>query len=173
MLTELQETYCVDAARIFATGMSNGAIMSSQSACDLSGSIAAVAPVSGLRLPEACHPSRPVAVLTFHGTADPLLRYDGGGFWTYGAADAVQRWAAQNGCDPSAHVSEPAPNTRLTTFTCPKGTAVELYTLVGAGHTWPGGPPLDVRTRNVLGAESNAIDANAVIWRFFSDHPLR
>jgi len=25
----------------------------------------------------------------------------------------------------------------------------------------------------VLGAESNAIDANAVIWRFFSDHPLR
>jgi polyhydroxybutyrate depolymerase len=172
-LAELQRRYCIDAARIYATGMSNGSIMSSQLACELSGSIAAIAPVSGLRLPEPCHATRPVSILTFHGTADPLLHYDGGGFWTYGAVEAARRWAAKNGCEPNARISEPAARAALMAFTCPKGTAVELYTIAGAGHTWPGGPPLDAVVTNVLGAGSTAIDANAVMWRFFSEHPLR
>ena len=63
---------CVDARRVYVTGMSGGARMTSLLACRLAQRIAAVAPVAGLRAgppgtgadaapaPEGCQPSRPV-----------------------------------------------------------------------------------------------------------------
>ena len=83
--------YPIDPRRIFVTGMSGGARMTSQLGCDLSTTIAAVAPVAGLRFPAPCNGTRAVPVISFHGTADTVNPYDGGGhaYWTYSVPSAA------------------------------------------------------------------------------------
>ena len=50
---------------------------------------------------------------------------------------------------------------------CKDGRDVELYTIEGGGHTWPG----DVSARGLLGRVSRDLDATTTIWSFFSSHP--
>ena len=54
LVTMLEQKYCIDQNRVYATGFSGGARMASQLGCDASSMFAAVAPVSGLRLPSPC-----------------------------------------------------------------------------------------------------------------------
>ena len=175
-ITYLEAHYCVDARRVYSTGFSGGARLTSQLACDLSNRVAAVAPVSGLRLPSPCPTARPVPVLSFHGTADPVDPYQGNGqkYWTYSVPVAAQRWAAKDACSATPTVTTVNPTVQLSAFTgCAGGTTVELYTITGAGHTWPGGPRLARQAIKILGPQSNAIDASSTIWSFFAAHPMR
>ena len=50
--------------------------------------------------------------------------------------------------------------------------AVELYTITGEGHEWPGGPSLPRSLTRALGPQSTGIDANALMWAFFAAHPM-
>src|SRR4051794_7837563 len=70
LLDELATLVNVDPKRVYATGMSNGAMMCYRLASELSGRIAAIAPVGGTMATETCRPGRPVPVLHFHGTKD-------------------------------------------------------------------------------------------------------
>jgi polyhydroxybutyrate depolymerase len=83
-ITSIALAYPIDPARIYATGFSGGARMASQLGCDEAQTFAAVAPVSGLRLPSPCTSQRLVPVVAFHGTTDPIDPYDGNGqaYWT-------------------------------------------------------------------------------------------
>ncbi len=78
LFSHVENTVCVDEARVFLTGYSNGAWMASRLACAYSARIAAVAPVAGLQDYPDCGPARPVPVVTFHGTADPFVAFNGG-----------------------------------------------------------------------------------------------
>jgi polyhydroxybutyrate depolymerase len=174
VITSLEQRDCIDAARVYATGFSGGARMSSQLGCDLSTRVAAIAPVSGLRLPTPCAATRPVPVISFHGTADPVDPYNGNGqaYWTYSVPVAAQRWAAQDKCSATPTTSSAGAQATLTQYTgCAGGATVELYTISGAGHTWPGGPPLPGRFTRVVGPQSQ-VPAASLIWTFFSQHPL-
>jgi len=129
-------------------------------ASDASTMFAAVAPVSGLRRPALCAPTRKVSVLSFHGTADPVDPYQGHGQAyldrqrpasraSAGGAERLRRGA------PSS--SEPAPGAVLTTYVaCLQSSAVELYTLAGEGHEWPGGRRSVPRVTRLLGPRSTA-----------------
>jgi len=175
LVTMLEQSYCIDTHRVFATGFSGGARMASQLGCDASTVFAAVAPVSGLRLPSPCPATRAVPVVAFHGTADPVDPYTGNGqkYWTYSVPVAAGRWAVHNGCVKTASNSAPAPTVALTAYApCTGGSAVELYSIVGEGHEWPGGPELPRSITRVLGPQSTAISANDVMWSFFEAHPL-
>lgn len=79
ILNDVQQKYCVDARRIYATGFSNGGGITNLLACRLAGRIAAFAPLSAnaYAIPGGCHPGRPVPLLNIHGSADPLLPYNG------------------------------------------------------------------------------------------------
>ena len=173
-ITYLEQRYCVDTARVYVTGFSGGARLSSQLGCDLSARIAAIAPVSGLRLPSPCRATRPVPVVSFHGTADPVDPYNGNGqaYWTYSVPVAAQRWAAQDSCSATPSTQAVGPGVQLTEYTgCAGGAVVSLYTISGAGHTWPGGPPLPRSITRVLGPQSQ-VQASSMIWAFFQQHPL-
>jgi poly(3-hydroxybutyrate) depolymerase len=50
---------------------------------------------------------------------------------------------------------------------CTGGTTVQLYTVLGGGHSWPGSE----RLRRAQDAPSDAMDASRVIWEFFAAHP--
>jgi polyhydroxybutyrate depolymerase len=171
----LEHRYCIDRARVYATGFSGGARMASQLACDASNVFAAVAPVSGLRHPVPCPAARPVPVLAFHGTADPVDPYDGHGeaYWTYSVPQAAKDWGRQDGCRTQASTSQPDAGLTLTEYTgCRGGATVALYSIAGEGHEWPGGPFLPRRLTKLLGPQSNAIGANSTIWAFFEAHPM-
>jgi polyhydroxybutyrate depolymerase len=175
VISTLEADLCVKASRVYATGFSGGARMASQLGCDMSSVVAAIAPVSGLRLPAPCPSTRPVPVLTFHGTADQVDPYNGSGqaYWTYSVPVAVQRWAAHNGCDATPVQTEPATGAELSAYGgCTGGADVTLYTIVGEGHEWPGGPTLPAKYTDVLGPQSNAVSADTLMWQFFSAHPL-
>jgi len=171
----LGQRYCVNPQRVYATGFSGGARMASQLGCDAANEFAAIAPVSGLRLPTPCPGTRPMPVAAFHGTADPVDPYDGNGqkYWTYSVPVAAARWAAHDHCRTQSTVNSAGVGVVLTAYEgCRDRALVELYTITGEGHEWPGGPRLPRRITRRLGAQTTAIDADQVMWRFFAAHPL-
>ncbi len=171
----LEQRYCIDNLRVFATGFSGGSRITSQLACDASSTFAAIAPVSGLRRPTPCPTTRPVPVIAFHGTADPVDPYDGNGeaYWTYSVPQAAKDWAVQDRCSASATTTQPAAGATMTRYGgCAGGTTVELYTLTGEGHEWPGGPLLPRSLTRKLGPQSDAVNADDVMWAFFTAHPM-
>ncbi|HEV2582566.1 MAG TPA: PHB depolymerase family esterase, partial [Ktedonobacteraceae bacterium] len=106
ILNDLQQKFCVDAHRLYATGFSNGGGLTTLLACRLAGRVAAFAPISGndYSIPGGCHPGRPVALLNMHGSADPLLPYNGtppgsSPDWPLPSLPQYLRaWAARDGC---------------------------------------------------------------------------
>ncbi|MFZ0737018.1 MAG: PHB depolymerase family esterase [Candidatus Acidiferrales bacterium] len=186
LLDKLEATYSVDPSRVYATGLSNGGFMSFKLACDLSARIAAVAPVAAtfsLRLSQECHPARPISVLEINGTSDPLVPYEGGGMMRgsggqiLSALDSAKAWAKIDGCaetpatDSLAPKSENGLETRHEIYSgCRGGTEVALYSIVGGGHTWPGG--MQYAPQFFIGKTSRDFDANETIWKFFQAHPL-
>lgn len=169
LLDELERDYCVDARRVYVTGFSNGGFLANRLACDLSGRIAAIAPVAGVnpRTNAECKPSRPVPVLHFHGDADPIVPYAGGGGFV-GAQQSVDDWAARDGCDATAATTfQKGDATCVTRTRCSGGAEVTLCTIANGGHTWPGGSPMPV-----LGNTSTDLSATDAMWTFFAAHPL-
>ena len=131
--------------------------------------------MSGLRLPSPCPSTRPVPVLSFHGTADPVDPYTGNGqkYWTYSVPVAAQRWAAHDGCWATPAVTHPSGTVTETAYTgCTNGVTVTLYSITGEGHEWPAGPTLPRAEIRVLGPQTKVINADDVMWRFFSSHTL-
>ena len=109
----IESQACIDSKRIYSTGMSNGAFMSYRLGCEAADLFAAIAPVAGkVGIPD-CHPSRPVPLLAFNGTANPLIPYDTGGFSAdnYTAPETVQHWAT----DPTVDGCTGAPETTYQT----------------------------------------------------------
>ena len=81
LIDTIASYYAIDANRVYATGYSNGGMMSFGMACYRGDRIAAVASVSGTMLDDTrarCTPTHPTAVITLHGTDDPILPYEGG-----------------------------------------------------------------------------------------------
>lgn len=169
MLDALEEKLCVDAKRVFATGMSNGGFLSHRLACDLSDRIAAVAPVAGVLGIAECHPKRAVPVMHFHGTADSLVPYDGSASLGF---PAVQKtfadWATRDGCIGTPIESFKNVDAHCSTYSsCSGGAEVTLCTVDGGGHTWPGGTPIPS-----LGYTTPWLSATDRMWSFFVAHPM-
>lgn len=149
----------IDPARVFVTGMSNGAMMAYRLACETT-VFAAIGPVAGIAIGECADPA-PMSVIHLHGTADESVPYGGGpGKRDNGGTgrlpvhidgpavpDLVADWRAAAGCPPPDEHVEGAVTTSVAR--CPGGRTVELISIEGGGHEWPGG-------------------ATARIWRFFA-----
>ena len=78
LLKQVESSECIDTSRVYASGFSDGSFMVSLLACTMSNTFAAIGAVSGLQLPKPCRTTRRVPIITFHGTADPILYFNGG-----------------------------------------------------------------------------------------------
>ncbi|WP_433685401.1 extracellular catalytic domain type 1 short-chain-length polyhydroxyalkanoate depolymerase [Nocardia sp. CA-119907] len=176
----------VDPGRVYATGLSNGAMFTEDLGCRLSGKIAAIAAVAG-PMPTAdasvCTPTHPMSVLEIHGTTDPIVPYDGGvvrvtsgrrgpGTSPVLSVDATQQlWRDKNACGPVTtsvlpNTADDGTTVTTTVASCANGSRVELYSIADGGHTWPDGPQyLPVA---IVGKVSHQFDASDVIWHFFA-----
>jgi polyhydroxybutyrate depolymerase len=183
LLDTLERELSIDPRRVYATGISNGAMFAYRLACDLPGVFAAVAPVAGAmptELAPGCAHTQPVSVLAFQGTADPLMPFAGGGVGrrrgrVLSATRSIAYWATVSGCaaaplttlEPDLVLDDSTRVRRTVYGGCRDGTRVELYTIEGGGHTWPGGPPVSVS----VGRVTRDVDATPLIWAFFAQHP--
>jgi polyhydroxybutyrate depolymerase len=190
LLNQLEATRCIDTSREVAAGISNGAGLSDSLICALNGRLAAIFPVSGINLVKPCTTAKPTTIVAFHGTSDPIVPYGGGGLFSgvpgglAGAAatsalspgvkalfarlqlqpveSAIAGWARQFGCGPPTDASV-AGDVRLRSFGgCQGNVTVELYTITGGGHTWPGAA-LGPSKSQLLGATTHSISATQLI----------
>lgn len=166
LLTSLQHRMCVDPARIYAAGKSNGGGFVGVLACRMADRIAAFAPVSGAFYPRggACQPSRKVALLDFHGTADTTIPYTGNpAKGLPSIPDWLNGWAARDRCFPYPVSVSPVPNVVKQWW---PGCSLVHYRMEGAGHVWPSTRP------NNDSDTPSALDATPVILQFFKAHRL-
>lgn len=159
--------YSIDLDRVYATGMSMGGFMSYRLACELADRIAAIASVSGLQAFYPCNPDRPVPVMQFHGTADPIVPYSG-------VPATISHWVNHNLC-PLTPITTDLPdidtndNSTVTVSyygLCEESTEVILYTINNGGHTWPG-------ATIIIGVTNQDIKASNEIWIFFKKYTLQ
>jgi len=178
LIDELEVSYNIDPARIYANGLSNGGGMAFVLSCTLPHRIAAIGAVAAAetRPWSWCPDSHPVPMIAFHGTADRFTPYDGGKVWF--VADPfpsvpgwAANWARRNRCGANPVDSVVAADVVRREYTgCADQAAVVLYTIKGGGHTWPGGKPMP---EWLVGPTSRSIDATSQMWAFFREHPLR
>ncbi|MEJ2613270.1 MAG: PHB depolymerase family esterase, partial [Candidatus Thiodiazotropha sp.] len=137
IINDLGDQGCIDKNRVYAAGFSQGGGMSYGAACYLSDAFAAVVSSSfDLYDGQQCNLARPISVLSFRGTNDPLAKYDGSpGFYPdgafVGAKETLKRWAAINHCSGSPRMDS---NGCETYTSCDGGTQVGLCTIQGGGH---------------------------------------
>lgn len=183
LLADIARRQPYDPARVYATGLSNGAMMTYRLAAELSDRIAAIAPVAGSIAVEHFPTALPVPVLQIHSIDDPRALYAGGlgppfpmtnsRVMHLAVETGVGEWARFNGCGTPMEQRDrkEAQGHTATLYVYPRCRAeVLLWKLTGAGHVWPGGEP-DYFPR-LLGAGTTVIDANEEIWRFFARHRL-
>jgi polyhydroxybutyrate depolymerase len=129
----------VDAARVYATGLSNGGAMTHRLACEAADLFAAAAPLAfpiSLAPPSSCQPSRPIPVLTFMGLTDALISYNGGAWPS--AATTFAHWRGANACGsepPEIHTAQGASFCDTDT-SCADGVQVGLCSITA--QAFPG-----------------------------------
>ena len=173
MMQQIEQEADVDPTRIYATGISNGGIMSYTLACQTT-IFAAIGPDSATQLGDCSHPDQ-VSVIHIHGTADTRIRYNGGeGEGTAHingpAIPALNAtWRQIDDCDAPNVTTSGVVTTSIAN--CPNGRTVELISIDGAGHQWPGAKDKPV-VQKLLGTDppSTALDATSTIWQFFAQH---
>jgi polyhydroxybutyrate depolymerase len=163
LLARLEQEQCVDTSRVYAVGHSNGAFMAARLACAMPGTIAAVVPVAGAYVPpEGC--SRPVPVLSFHGTGDTIVPYGGGlvrDVYMYRGVQAeLTTWSKANGCTPGPSNVKLTDALSLLQWQGCKAP-VELVVTSGGNHNWP-------QLSDLARADGNISTAD-VIWGFLQD----
>jgi poly(3-hydroxybutyrate) depolymerase len=147
LIEQVATVACVDPARVFAVGVSNGGGLATRIGCELSGRVAGIVVVAGGfgSLP-ACLPVRPESVLEIHGTDDPAVPYAGDP--KNGGAGAVRTWLAgwaqRDRCTGAGPPHSVAPRSaRIDWRGCAAGSAVAHIEVLGGGHQWPGASPPD------------------------------
>jgi polyhydroxybutyrate depolymerase len=153
-VADVAKNVSINAGHVYATGMSNGGMMSYTLACDTT-LFAAIGPVSGTQV-DPCRSPHPASVMAIHGTADPLIPYGGGpgrGFAYINGPPVLDLntfWRKVDQCEAPAATTSGSVTT--STAGCPDNRSVALITIDGGGHHWPN-------------------FATAKLWQFFAAHP--
>jgi polyhydroxybutyrate depolymerase len=181
VVAQLKTQLTVDAARVYATGMSNGGMMSHRLACDAADVFAAVASVAGTDATANCTPARPIAVLHIHAKDDDHVLFNGGAgpnafrdeskvMNFVSAPETIARWVRRDQCTGKPQrVLDTAGAYCEVTAACAGSAEVQLCVTDTGGHSWPGAQ----KARRGKEAPSQALNANDVIWEFFKAHAMR
>jgi polyhydroxybutyrate depolymerase len=171
LIDHLGSELCIDLARVYAAGYSNGGEAVNVLACVLEDRIAATgAAASGpLDLGDDCDLTRPVPFLYIHGAADLSRPLEGGLTGQpikdlYGAGrpipDRIGSMAVRNGCEAGSIVEVLSEGVDRLSWTCPAEGEVGLVIIDGWGHSWPR-PSI-----------ARGVDAGQMLWEFFEQHPM-
>jgi poly(3-hydroxybutyrate) depolymerase len=143
-VAQIEQNFCIDTNRIFATGWSFGGSMSYKTACERplggtpNGFVRAIAVYSGSQLSGNCTPTKPVAYYASHGNNDSVLCYDGtptNGCRVGNGVSLAQNFAMANGCTWMTPTKVTSGNHVCTSLTgCMMGYPLEFCSFNG-DHT--------------------------------------
>ncbi|MBK8096340.1 MAG: alpha/beta fold hydrolase [Planctomycetes bacterium] len=174
VVADVARRVAIDPVRIHAVGHSNGAMMCHRLAREAADVFASVACVAGAMNSTDVDPGSPIHVLIVHGTADEHVLYDGGrpkqavgragNRVDASVAAAVQYYRARNGLAGEPKVQADG-KVRIESWErAVPGTQeivrLQVVTLQGGGHSWPGG------TRRALADAPFPFAASRAIWEF-------
>lgn len=177
LIDEVSETYAVDSARIYATGHSNGAIMSYRLACELADRIVAVAFQSGSLEIDDCEPAQPISVAGLHGLDDSNIPINGGagdgpsGHVFTSPTASIETFADLNECSLAAALFDPVNDdiSGMRWSSCDGDVSIEWIVARGANHAWMG-HRTSAALRLLTGTPYPDLDASLTIWRLLSAH---
>jgi polyhydroxybutyrate depolymerase len=181
LVARVQKHVSVDRQRIYATGMSNGGMMSHRLACEMADTFAAIAPVAGTDGTLQCTPYGPISVLHIHAKNDTHVLYSGGaGKDAFkdesmvaefaSVPETVRRWTQRDRCTGPVKRVVDVPGAYCEAYQqCADGVQVQLCVTETGGHSWPGVKEV----RSGKEPASQAINANDVMWDFFQRVPKR
>jgi len=148
LVQDVAKVACIDLKRVYAVGYSLGGGMVHVLGCNAADVFAAISPAASDLIKEtvdSCKPVRPIAEITFRGTADSAVAYGGGSmgsFTNIGAVATFQKWAEIDQCTGSPSAADS--NGCSTYSSCAAGVQVTLCTKQGGGHdpgnanvSWP------------------------------------
>jgi polyhydroxybutyrate depolymerase len=170
LIAQVEDNLCVDLKRVYATGFSNGGFMAHRLGCQLSDQIAAIGVASGEEAIPSCTPSRPVPVVQTHGTADPLVPYDGNPLLGFPSTmTTMTGWAMRDGCaTTTTTIGVVGAMTCISWNGCAGGSNVVLCTDQGGDHEWFGGGSLWVNNM----PPATGFVTTTYFADFFDAHPM-
>lgn len=185
ILDDLAQFYSIDDTRVFASGISNGALMSYRFAAE-SNRVAAIAPVAGSTYigQFVDGPTKPVPVIKFHGLEDEIFPYTGGAPGGLGngqlnpfaaqlevasVSESISSWLNHNQSSSEPVVTVNGDAVRRYYKGGDDGAPTALWSLTDGGHTWPGGTVTLVESLLGVGAVNHDIDASREMWDFFAE----
>lgn len=190
LLVDLSQWTPIDSERVYATGLSNGAMMSYRLGAELSDLITAIAPVAGSMTIPSIAASRAIPIMHIHSVDDPRALYTGGLGPPFpftnqrvlhpSVEDTLDQWISHNGCPENPVLEliiqgsegteeENHTATKIRYGPCRDGSQIIHWKLTGAGHVWPGREP---RLEDIVGPATMIIDANEEMWSFFQQFSL-
>jgi len=172
VVADVQRRTSIDPARVYAIGMSNGAMMAYRLACEAGDVFSGIMAVAGTDNTRACHPARPLPVLHIHARNDDRVLFNGGAGEVFrnealvsdfvSVPDTIARWVKLNHATPAARRVLTVPGASCELHEAmPGGAPVQLCITDTGGHSWPGAGKQRGET------PSGAIKANDVMWDFF------
>lgn len=194
LINKLSTEYSIDRRRVYACGMSNGALFCNYLALKLSEQIKAIASVAGGIALDAATliPSRQVSVMLIHGINDGFVPFNGGesqhkaigviGGSVLSHEETLKKWLSYDGGVRQvstqeipaagvpmigfrpASVSTPAKVRRYSTGS---GAICESVVITNGGHTWPG--HVTKALVGIDGVTPMNIDASELISQFFKE----
>lgn len=168
--------YKINPKKVYATGHSNGGMLTYRLACELSGKIAAFAPnAATMVLTEPCNAARAVPILHMHSALDENVPYTGGvgvgpsGNYNPPVDSVLNIFQQKDQCADAARVMVDDSHYRFTKWSaCNNNVSIRFYLTKDGGHAWPGGLPGSANADT----PSTAINANDLLWEFFQQYQL-
>ncbi len=177
LIDKLLGAYKINSKKVYATGHSNGGMLSYRLACEMPNKIAAIAPNGCTMVAATCNPTRPVPVLHMHSVLDSKVPYQGGLGSGVGTStiylpsldSVLNAWSLKNTCTTTAQVLINNSSYKFTKWSsCSNAVTIQYYLTQDGGHGWPGGLP----GGPFSDTPSAVINANNLLWDFFQQYQL-
>lgn len=183
-----KKSFNVDNTRFYASGVSNGGMLSYRLAAELHSKISAIAPfIANLPDPSECSaPTAPMPMMICVGTLDPLMPFLGGNVaisnrgTVKSTAETLNFWLANNGVLITDVITTNLPDLNTTDNSTIVKRAfgssnpakeIELYTIVGGGHCMPSiANPLSAASEAAVGPQNKDMEGARVAWDFLKRH---
>jgi polyhydroxybutyrate depolymerase len=180
MIAEISTKFTIDLTRVYATGISNGGLMTNRLACELPSKIAAIATVAPAGIINGCAPGRPIPVMDIHGKQDTCNPFDGGepsnifckrvDYKRLSHKEVIDFWTKYNGCSNQTEVYYENGGAHCSRYLgCKQQAEVVSCDVDGMGHTWPAG-----FESKLLGLTPVTEDITGnQMWEFLREHSLK
>ena len=182
ILNNLERWLCVDCDRVYATGLSNGAMMCHRLAVEMPNRIRQLRRLAACWEPMFARRNAPFRSWCFKARVMKCCQWtalrsrtvciadllsDGSDHAVLRLRGRLQSWRLRLPNLPDCYDDDTT--IRLHTYTdCKPGIEVILVEICGGGHQWPQkGLPF-----KYLSAATEEIDANEMMWCFFQKHTL-